>query len=173
MHIHDYLSKSAGQIHARESLHWDVTQPPPSAKLIRDGIEIPFESFSQEPATIPRLSQFKIISHLTPWAWNVKARNPGAGITVGDFLTVLSWALSAFLSDSDIEDLSEDDRRALWRTLEERCPDKKEAPRVVDMLFGQTTFGGFVYDKEYEKERKFIDNSRKLHLLVRYLRSSQ
>jgi hypothetical protein len=44
----------------------------------------------QEPATFPRVTELRMISHAFPWIVNIRATNRAIGVTCGDLIEQLS-----------------------------------------------------------------------------------
>lgn len=156
-------------------VRWDVTQPPTSAVMIHsDGRVVTFEEFRHEPATIPRLTQVKIISRLMPWDWRIYSESEQMGVTIGDLFMGLSTILPYRLTERDLNRLGEERRTAAISTYQARCPDKEDgSPLIYDLLSGNIMFGGWVYDpvyeQEWEGEREYYEKGKELHILVSYL----
>lgn len=119
----------------------------------------------------PRLTELQIISRSIPWAMSVRGRTLAlAGVTLADFFSMISRTMCFPLSDSDLKALNDKHRQAYLETYRQRCPAQEDVPRFYDLLLGDTTFGGLVYDQEYERER-FPGTRWGVHLLATYLPS--
>lgn len=150
-------------------VRWDVTQPPTSAVIVHDGRVIPFDDFRYEPATSPRITHVKTISRLMEWDWRISSKIEEMGVTVGDLLIALSVVLPVRMSQWDMKSLSEEARESAIRTYEARRPGEGKGPQIYDLLSGNTLFGGWVHDQDYERERNFGDKDWEINILVSYL----
>lgn len=149
-------------------VHWDVTQSPETATMVLDGRVVPFSEFRLQPATSPRVTQVRTISKLMPWEWLLSSWYKQA-VTVGDVLGDLFVFLGVRMSEKDMDRLDEEARNAAIRTYQARCPDEDKGPQIFDILSGNTLFGGWVHDQEYERERDFRDKDWEINILVSYL----
>lgn len=147
-----------------------MTQPPTSAVIIHpDGHVVPFDEFRHEPATIPRLTDVNTISRVMPYDWSTSSRCTETGVTIGDLFEGLSMTLPFRLSEGALNKLGAERKATAIRNYRARCSDKEGGePQILDLLGGNTMFGGWIYDPVYERERDFYDKYA-LRILVSYL----
>lgn len=124
-------------------IQWDVTQPAPN-----------HVDFQDEPLTAPRVTELNVVSKSIPWPLKLK-ESPflRAGVTVADFLSMLSLVMRAPLRDVDLDAFTEEERNTFLTFYRRRCPEGDDPHRVYDLLLGSTLFSGLAYDEGYANEQ--------------------
>ena len=148
-------------------VHRDVTKPPETATMVLDGRVVAYDEFRLQPATSPRITHVMSISRIMPWEWQLNSWY-AQGVTIGDALGDLSVSLGVHISEKDLNRLDEETRNTAIRTYQKRLPDGGRGPQIFDILAGNTLFGGWLHDQEYERERNGIDKDWEINIVISY-----
>jgi len=112
------------------------------------------------PATHPRLTQVRIISHSFPWMIQVRAQNPKLGVTCGEVLDTVSAYMYGDVAKREYEKLPPTRKRQIWesyrfnRSTDLNAPGGRlgEGLKRLDWLGTTSRFGGLVISDAFVKE---------------------
>jgi hypothetical protein len=115
----------------------------------------------QEPATFPRVTQVRLISHVVPWILNVRATNPTLGVSCGDVIEQLSDHLQRRLRKEDYEGATGMKRRAIRDAYHHNRSRSAGVPggqlgdglKALDWLGNETMYGGIQLNEQYVLDR--------------------
>ena len=155
-----------GTDHAKEPyLIYNLLFPSNTARRSCDPPSRSWASGRLAPATWPRVSQLRIVSHEFPWVFEIEARREERGVTCLDVVEGLYEQLQDIVPRSQIEGLSgskgETHRRRLYEAYYYNRSTARDAPggslgegvRRVDWLLDHVMFDGLVNDQKYVQEK--------------------
>ncbi|KAK0241117.1 hypothetical protein EDD85DRAFT_389875 [Armillaria nabsnona] len=135
---------------------WNMICHPSTAKLLRDGVEEPFDSFRYEPASSPRLTTLNVISPSFPWIIDLRPRDSNVGVTIGDVLSELFFYLQVALKPVELDRTSPEYRASIVETSvarKELVPEESFGLQLIDWTLGKTQFLRLERDDKYMTER--------------------
>jgi hypothetical protein len=105
-----------------------------------------------EPATFPRLTSIKIISHSFPWTITIKAADPATGVTCGNVIDRIGDFLHEMVEKEEFERVSRHHKKDMTsayhvnRSTARGVPGGRlgEGIRRLDWLVRDTIFAGIV-----------------------------
>lgn len=121
-------------------------------------------------ATFPRLSSLRLISRKFPWFIDVKASNPGTGVTCGDVIDTLSEFFHAYTKQADYDSRTRIEqntvRESYWHNRSSRDDDVPggrlgKGMRRMDFLAMDTMWGGIEVNERYVKERLALHGNKR------------
>jgi len=115
----------------------------------------------QEPATVPRVTELRLISRVFPWTLNITASNRTHGVTCGDLVEQLSDHLQRRLRKDDYDGASGPRRGAIRDAYHHNRSRSVGVPggrlgdglKVLDWLGTQIMFGGIQNNEHLLVER--------------------
>jgi len=145
----------------RPHLRWNMLFSTAHCHRSTDPYHRSWSNGRQEPATFPRVTELRLISHAFPWIINVRATNRAIGVTCGDLIEQLSDYLQRRLRKEDYEGAPPLRRRAVRDAYHHNRSRSMGVPggqlgdglKALDWLGTQTMFGGIQQNEQLLLER--------------------
>ena len=145
----------------RPHLRWNMLFSTAHCHRSTDPSHRSWSNGRQEPATFPRVSEIRIVSHVFPWIVNVRATNRAIGVTCGDVIEQLSDHLQRRLRKEDYEGATGNRRRAIRDAYHHNRSRSTGVPggqlgdglKALDWLGTQTMFGGIQQNEQLLLDR--------------------
>lgn len=139
-----------GDDDGRPHLRWNMLFSTAHCHRSTDPTHRSWSNGRQEPATFPRVTDVRFVSHVFPWILDIKAANPAIGVTCGDVIEQLSDHLQRRLRKEDYDGASGTKRRAIRDAYHYNRSRNAGVPggqlgdglKALDWLGPQTMFGG-------------------------------
>jgi hypothetical protein len=150
-----------GDEEERPHLQWNMLFSTAHCHRSTDPSHRSWSNGRQEPATFPRVTQLRLISHVVPWILTIRATNPAVGITCGDVIEQLSEHLQRRLRKEDYDSATGMKRRAIRDAYHHNRSRSAGVPggqlgdglKALDWLGMQTMYGGIQSNDPYVLER--------------------
>jgi uncharacterized protein DUF6699 len=145
----------------RPHLRWNMLFSTAHCHRSTDPSHRSWSNGRQEPATFPRVTELRLVSHAFPWIINVRATNRATGVTCGDLIEQLSDHLQRRLRKEDYEGAPALRRRAVRDAYHHNRSRSMGVPggqlgdglKALDWLGTQTMFGGIQQNEQLLLER--------------------
>ncbi|KAI0255304.1 hypothetical protein BJV78DRAFT_1179039 [Lactifluus subvellereus] len=150
-----------GDDEARPHLRWNMLFHTAHCHRSTDPSHRSWSNGRQEPATFPRVSQLRLVSHAVPWILNVRATNRAIGVTCGDVIEQLSDYLQRRLRKEDYDGAAGMKRRAIRDAYHHNRSRSAGVPggqlgdglKALDWLGTQTMYGGIQQNEQFVLDR--------------------
>lgn len=140
------------------------------ARRSSDPSHISFSKGRDEPATFPRVTSIRLLSHTFPWVIDIHAGNPEIGVTCGDVVDQLSNFLLSRIGQGDFDAAP---RRTQSKISETYHLNRSRAHGVpggrmgeglmrADWLGVETMFEGIEKDADYVRSRLSLQSRKEL-----------
>lgn len=144
----------------RDYLKWNMLYPTGNCQRSSDRPGRSWHNGRNAPATWPRVTSLRVISHSFPWPIDIPATNPTIGVTCGDVIEAIHMSMYTRLSQGQYDSSSRQQRRLLSesfyhnRSTAHGVPGGRLQQTLLrcDWLGQDTMFGGLVDDDRFVRE---------------------
>lgn len=169
--VNPLLTPAPEDLASRNYLTWNMLFPSNYVHRSNEPGHLSWSEGRDTPATFPRLTALRLISHQFPWFVDIVARNRNVGVTCGEVIDQLSDFLNTPCSKSEYHAVPAEKRRQIDAAYYNNRGMSHDVPggrlgqglKYLDFLREDSEFGGIEVDTSYVRERMSLrNNSRDL-----------